>query len=377
MRRAGSPALLLLALLAACGADSATNPSDSNTLAPAVAVRSLTGVTSVEVLPEVRPGAPIRSDARGLNASGQVTGAQLGLTSLEDDFGPYRSTPGSAAVALTGCCDMQWGADINDAGVVVGTTHSGLLAGARAFVAAGTSIVPLPILAGGDPELSAAAVAISDAGQIVGYSPAATGRHAVMWSPAGVVRDLGTLGGSTSEAIDVNAAGLVIGRSLTAGDAATHFFLWSAATGMQDLDALLGAITSVVEINDAGQIIGTYATDGGASHAFLYTPGSELRDLGTLGGTTSEPTGLNDAGQVVGSSTLADGSAHAFLWTPTDGMEDITAVSGIRTVRRLNDNLQTLAGPVGAPAALPGFSTAGDPLLVLLNFTPTSRTTPR
>jgi probable HAF family extracellular repeat protein len=357
MRRAGSPALLLLALLAACGADSATNPSDSNTLAPAVAVRSLTGVTSVEVLPEVRPGAPIRSDARGLNASGQVTGAQLGLTSLEDDFGPYRSTPGSAAVALTGCCDMQWGADINDAGVVVGTTHSGLLAGARAFVAA--------------------AVAISDAGQIVGYSPAATGRHAVMWSPAGVVRDLGTLGGSTSEAIDVNAAGLVIGRSLTVGDAATHFFLWSAATGMQDLDALLGAITSVVEINDAGQIIGTYATDGGASHAFLYTPGSELRDLGTLGGTTSEPTGLNDAGQVVGSSTLADGSAHAFLWTPTDGMEDITAVSGIRTVRRLNDNLQTLAGPVGAPAALPGFSTAGDPLLVQLNFTPTSRTTPR
>jgi probable HAF family extracellular repeat protein len=376
MRRAGSPALLLLALLAACGADSATNPSD-NTLAPAVAVRSLTGVTSVEVLPEVRPGAPIRSDARGLNASGQVTGAQLGLTSLEGDFAPYRSTPGSAAVALNGCCDMQWGADINDSGVVVGTTHSGLLAGARGFVAAGTSIVPLPILAGGDPELSAAAVAISDAGQIVGYSPAATGRHAVMWSAAGVIRDLGTLGGSTSEAIDVNAAGLVIGRSLTAGDAATHFFLWSAATGMQDLDALLGAITSVVEINDAGQIIGAYATAGGAIHAFLYTPGSGLRDLGTLGGASSAPTGLNDAGQVVGSSTLADGSEHAFLWTPTDGMEDITAVSGIRAVRRLNDNLQTLAGPVGAPAALPGFSTAGDPLLVQLNFTPTSRMTTR
>ena len=148
--------------------------------------------------------------------------------------------------------------------------------------------------------------------------------------------------------------------------------MWSAETGMVDLDARLGAVTSVVEINDAGQIIGTYATADGASHAFLYTPGSGLRDLGTLGGTSSAPTGLNEAGQVVGSSTLADGSTHAFLWTPTDGMDDITAVTGIRTVRRLNDKLQTLAGPVVAPTSLPDFSTSGDPLLVQLDFTPTS-----
>jgi probable HAF family extracellular repeat protein len=141
---------------------------------------------------------------------------------------------------------------------------------------------------------------------------------------------------------------------------------------MQDLNTRLGAITSVVEINDAGQMIGTFTTSGGASHAFVFTPGSSLRDLGTLGGATSEPTGLNDAGQVVGSSALADGSMHAFLWTPTDGMEDITAVSGIRTVRRLNAKLQTLGGPVASPTSLPDFSTAGDPLLVQLHFTPAS-----
>jgi len=166
----------------------------------------------------------------------------------------------------------------------------------------------LPILAGGDPEQFAGAVAINDAGLIVGYSPSPTGRHAVLWSAAGVVQDLGTLGGSTSEAIDINSSGLVIGKSLIAGDAATHFFLWSTETGMQDLNTLLGEITSVVEINDAGQIIGTHIATGGASHAFLYTPGSGLRDLGTLGGATSAPTGLNNAGQVVGSSELADAS---------------------------------------------------------------------
>jgi probable HAF family extracellular repeat protein len=371
MRSGALLALLLPALLAACGSDGATAPIE-NALAPAVAVRTLTGATSVEILREVAPGNPIRADARGLNASGQVTGAQIGLNPLTDDFTPYRSAPGSGAVALDGCCGAQWGADINDAGVVVGTAQVSLVFGTRGFVAAGTSMVTLPMLAGADPELSAGAVAVNDAGQIVGYSPSATGPHAALWSSNGEVRDLGTLGGSSSEAIDINASGLVIGKSRIAGDVATHFFLWSAERGMQDLNAQLGAITSVVEINDASQIIGTFTTVGGASHAFLYTPGTGLRDLGTLGGATSEPTGLNDAGQVVGSSALADGSMHAFLWTPTDGMDDITAVSGIRTVRRLNDKLQTLAGPVVAATSLPGFATSGDPLLVQLNFTPSS-----
>jgi len=372
MRLARSPLLLLLALGAACSSDAATSPMES-TLTPAVAVRALTGATSVEVLTEVTPGLPIRADARGLNASGQVTGSQLGLTQRSGDFTPYRSTPGSAAAALSGCCNTQWGADINDAGIVVGTAQSGLVEGRRGFVAAGPSMLTLPILPGGDAELSAGAVAINDAGQIVGYSPGAAGRRAVLWSASGVIQDLGTLGGSTSEAIDINASGLVIGKSLIAGDAETHFFLWSVESGMQDLSARLGPITSVVEINDAGQIIGTHTTPGGESHAFLYTLGSGVRDLGTLGGTTSAPTGLNDAGQVVGSSTLADGSTHAFLWTPTDGMDDITIVSGIRSVRRLNDRLQTLGGPVAAPTSSPEFSTTGDPLLVQLNFTPSSR----
>jgi probable HAF family extracellular repeat protein len=372
-------AALALVLLAACGVDAPTAPSsDAAALAPSSALRALTGATSTQIFPTVAPGEiQPRGDARGLNASGQVTGAEIGLVTIIDDFRPYRVTPGGGAVRLTGCCDTEWGADINDAGVVVGTAQTSQIVGNRGFVAVGTTMTPLPVLAGADPELSAGAVAINNAGQVVGFSPTATGvPHAVLWSAAGVIQDLGTLGGTTSEAVDINASGQVIGRSLIAGDLATHFFLWSSGTGMQDLNTMLGPITGVVEINDAGQIIGTYTAAGGASHAFLYTPGSGLRDLGTLGGATSAPTGLNNNGQVVGNSSLADATTHAFLWTPTDGMEDITAVTGITGVRRLNDNLQTLGAPVSSPTTLPDVGSTGSPRLVQLNFTPTAPDAP-
>lgn len=384
MRLAGHPAraalyggvALALVLTAACGVDSPTEPS-TDRLSPSGASRALTGAVTTPVFPTVAPGdMQPRGDGRGLNASGQVTGAQVGLVFGAVDFKPYRWTPGTGAVMLSGCCDTEWGADINDAGTVVGTAQTSQVVGNRGFVAVGTTMTPLPVLAGADPELSAGAVAINNAGQVVGFSPSPTGRHAVLWSAAGAIQDLLTLGGTTSEAIDVNASGQVIGKSLVAGDAETHFFLWSSATGLQDLNTQLGAITSVVEINDAGQIIGTYTAPGGASHAFLYTPGSGLRDLGTLGGTTSAPTGLNNAGQVVGSSTLAGGSTHAFLWTPTDGMEDITAITGITAVRRLNDNLQTLGGPTALPTSLPTFTATGTPLLVQLYFSPTAGDAP-
>ena len=285
---------------------------------PTGALRMLTGASSTEIFPTVTPGEtqPV-GVAVGLNAVGQVTGSEFGLVTTDLDFMAFRWTPGSGAVKLIGCCDTRWGNDINDAGTAVGVAQTDALQGNHAWVATGTTMTTLPALPGSDPTLSSGAIAINNAGQVVGVSPVSSGGfgfHAVLWSAAGVIQDLGTLGGTNSAAIDINDAGQVIGSSQIAGDAVTHFFLWSAGTGMQDLNTIIHPdVTSVVEINASGQITGTYTTPGGASHAFLYTPGSGLLDLGTLGGATSAPTGLNDNGQVVGSSTLADGTTHAFL----------------------------------------------------------------
>jgi probable HAF family extracellular repeat protein len=289
-----------------------------------------------------------RGDARALNNSGQVTGSAIEMQPQTDDGRPYRWTPGSGAVQIVGLSvGTAWGADINDAGVIAGTTQNGA-GDVRAFISTGNSWVRLDSF----PNTLAQdgytrANAINSSSQVVGSAaPAFAAGHAVLWNgAAGAIQDLGTLGGSTSAALDINDAGQVIGTSLLADGATTHFFLWSAGTGMQDISSLLGTATSILAINNSGQIAGTMTTSGG-SHAFLYTPGSGVRDLGTLGGTSSSPTGLNNLGQVVGTSTTAGGAAHAFLWTAADGMEDITAKTGFARVTGLNDHLQTLSTPV-------------------------------
>jgi probable HAF family extracellular repeat protein len=341
--RALRAAAIALVAVAACSRSEL--PTDPRTLAPTSPSHLLVGASTTDIFPTAAPGDPqIVGDARGLNASGQVTGAVYTYTA--NDFQPYRWSATAGLQFLTGCCDTRWGSDINDAGVVVGTAQTSQVIGLRGFVATGATMTPLGILPGADPELDARAIAINDAGWIVGVSiTPAYARHAVLWDPSLVIQDLGTLGGTNSIAIDINAAGVVIGTSQIAGDGATHAFVWSSGTGMQDLNATTGAdITDVVEINDAGQIVGTVRTSGGDVHAFRYTPGSGVLDLGTLGGSTSTPTGLNDRGEVVGSSTLADASTHAFFWSPAGGMEDLTLVANVAEVRRLNDALQTLTG---------------------------------
>lgn len=328
--------------MAGCRRD-ATSPLDPDPLSPSGAQHALTGASAIDIF----PGAPangLRGDARALNDMGQVTGTLLDLYGAPDAQA-YRWTPAAGWVLLHGvCCGTAWGSDINNIGVVAGTAQAGFISGTRAFRAVGATMTALDTLPGSAIDGDTHANAINASGFIAGDATTPSfSEHAVLWSPSNAVRDLGTLGGSSSSATDVNDAGQVIGWSYLVGDAVQHFFVWSSSAGMRDLTQMLGSITSLAGINNAGQIAGTMSVSG-ASHAFLYSPASGLRDLGTLGGATSSATGLNDNGQVVGSSATSSGTTHAFLWTPTGGMEDITAVTGIPEVHGLNDALQTLTG---------------------------------
>ena len=104
------------------------------------------------------------------------------------------------------------------------------------------------------------------------------------------------LGGATSYASSINAAGTVVGSSTTSGGD-LHAFAYSHGL-MTDLGTLGGARSLARVVNNPGQVAGdsTTPTSGGYDHAFLYSK-NLMADLGTLGGNFSGATAINASGK--------------------------------------------------------------------------------
>jgi len=181
--------------------------------------------------------------------------------------------------------------------------------------------------------LSAQAYDINQSGAIVGYATTAGSQgHAFLWRD-GQMTDLLTLGGSQSDAMAVNDYGQVVGRSRINASSSTHAVLWDNGA---KIDLTPGAEQAVANgINNHRQVVGTR----NHSVAFLWQNGiaTDLPHLGGGGGFASD---INDAGQAVGSSytthvTDLGPMPHAVLWqngTATDlgilpGAEDSGAAA--------------------------------------------------
>ena len=166
--------------------------------------------------------------------------------------------------------------------------------------------------------------------------------HAFLWQN-GVMRDLGTLGGTNSAGVFVNEAGEVAGWSDTSsmpdpitGAPPNHAFLWKDGK-MRDLGTIGGTqITDLTALNERGEVAGEMTlADEQQTHAFLWD-GKKLIDLGTFGGDHSGANGLNNAGEVTGYKHYAMSCpeagagpiVHAYLWR--NGVTtDLGTVTGI------------------------------------------------
>lgn len=159
--------------------------------------------------------------------------------------------------------------------------------------------------------------AVNGAGEVAGYSTLSNGIYHAFSVHSGHMTDLGSLvTNGSSEAYGINNFGEVVGWSSTANSSGyyvQHAFLYSGGK-MKDLGTLGSDYSSASGINNLHQVVGGSDLPNGFVHAFLNTNGTMI-DLGTLGGPQSDAYAINDLGQIVGWAQTESDATHAFLFS--------------------------------------------------------------
>jgi probable HAF family extracellular repeat protein len=204
--------------------------------------------------------------AYGINNAGRVVGVS--------GTKPFIYTIGDAALTPLGMFQASLPAramSINEAGTVVGFQSLSGRPGAAVVWRNGVESF-LPAVGFFND-----ATFINDAGVIIGHTfdNFTTFRAMIIDEAANSATDLGTLGGTVSDPVDVNSSRQVVGWSRTGVGLETAPFLWDSGT-MVDLNSLLPpasgwVLTRAISIDDAGEIIGI-GTFNGTKSGFKLTP---------------------------------------------------------------------------------------------------------
>jgi probable HAF family extracellular repeat protein len=152
-------------------------------------------------------------------------------------------------------------------------------------------------------------------GHVVGSSFIAgeIATHGLLWKAStNSVTALGTLpSGFNSQALGITRNTVIAGSS-DSSDGTTHAVI-CASNNNQDLGSLGGSVTQATAINEPNVPAGFGFVAGDAeAHAWV----GKLQDIGTLGVSFATANAINEDGVVVGSSnTAGDADVHAFVWT--------------------------------------------------------------
>jgi probable HAF family extracellular repeat protein len=170
------------------------------------------------------------------------------------------------------------------------------------------------------------ALGITQSGRVLGWATTPQSvKHPVYWDEGGIV-DLGSPPGFiVGEAVAGNDAGQV---AVTGEGSPQSYeaFRWESAA-WTPLGVLLGRDEAIpADLDASGRVVGMSLTLGGGNTAAFLWEGGGMTNLGTLGGTTARAYGINGSRQVVGWARLPEVAGvedtRAFLWED-DVMTDL------------------------------------------------------
>ncbi|MFM2295463.1 MAG: hypothetical protein RLZZ350_1876 [Verrucomicrobiota bacterium] len=209
---------------------------------------------------------------------------------------------------------------IGGAGISGGGTHAfRWTPGATNGVAGNPQMTDLGTLGGTDSD----AYDVNLSGQVAGFSLDGSGTfRACRFNTNGTITDIGAQisGGLVqSYGYGINQSGQVVGSAYDVNFLSSQAFFYNGNNVL-----LLGDLTGgggggagkaeAYAINNAAQITGFAINGAGEYHAFRRSGGT-MTDLGTLGGTFSSGAGINNSNVIVGVSTIdaGDFTNHAFI----------------------------------------------------------------
>jgi probable HAF family extracellular repeat protein len=141
--------------------------------------------------------------------------------------------------------------------------------------------------------------------------------------------DLGTLGGESSYAYDVNDAGVVVGAAQTA-DGGFRGFRWTRGGELQALGPLAGDRESrAVAVASDNTVLGISIAEDGTARPVLWAADGAVEALAlpAVSGAQLTPNDRNAQGTVVGDALFAesaDALAHAWVWSAASGLTDLS-----------------------------------------------------